>query len=128
MAANPTLVLHRSARGNLGAKLAEALPWPSYDLRCLDLQWAAASHCVAADLAAYDDSWVGLFDGANTILHFAGEPQPTAPWASVHRANIVATANVLRACRMHRRSAHHLRREHEPIRASWVDIASRRMS
>jgi uronate dehydrogenase len=32
-------------------------------------------------------------------LHFAGEPQPTAPWARVQRANIVATANVLRASR-----------------------------
>ena len=98
MAANATIVV-TGAQGNLGAKLAKALR-PSYDLRCLDL--VGGGGCIAADLAVYDDSWAGLFAGASTILHFAGEPQPTASWASVHRANIVATANVLRACRTHR--------------------------
>jgi len=98
MAADATLVL-TGARGNLGGKLAAALS-PKYALRCLDL--LGGDGCSAADLASHEDSWTRCFSGAHTVLHFAGEPQPTAPWASVHRANIVATANVLRASRMHR--------------------------
>jgi uronate dehydrogenase len=98
MAADAILVL-TGARGNLGGKLAAALS-PKYALRCLDL--LGGDGCVAADLAIYNDSWTRHFAGARAVLHFAGEPQPTAPWASVHRANIVATANVLRASRMHR--------------------------
>ena len=97
MAADPTLVL-TGARGNLGGKLAAALG-THYTLRCLDLQ--GGGDCIAADLGAFDDSWARHFKGAQAVLHFAGEPRPTAPWALVHRANIVATANVLRAARMH---------------------------
>ena len=97
MAASATLVL-TGARGNLGGKLAAALR-PQYALRCLDLR--GGGDCIAADLAIYDDSWTSQLAGAQTVLHFAGEPLPTAPWARVHRANVVATANVLRASRMH---------------------------
>jgi len=98
MADNGTLVI-TGANGNLGGKLARALG-SSYRLRCLDL--VGTEGCTAADLADYQESWVELFRGAHTVLHFAAEPQPTATWARVHRANIVATANVLRACREQR--------------------------
>ena len=77
MAASATLVL-TGARGNLGGKLATALS-RKYALRCLDL--LGGDDCVAADLAIHDDSWTRQFAGAHTVLHFAGEPQPTAPWA-----------------------------------------------
>jgi len=97
MAANASLVL-TGTRGNLGGKLASALR-PAYELRCLDI--LGGNDCVTADLAIYDESWARHFEGAQTVLHFAGEPQPTAAWASAHRANIVATANVLRAARLH---------------------------
>jgi NAD+ dependent glucose-6-phosphate dehydrogenase len=97
LAASAPVVL-TGMRGNLGGKLAVALG-PRYTLRCLDL--LGGKNCIAADLAVYDDSWTRYFAGAQTVLHFAGEPRPTAPWAAVHRGNIVATANVLRASRMH---------------------------
>ena len=97
MPANATLVL-TGTRGNLGGKLAAALS-PTYTVRCLDL--LGGDDCTTADLATYDDSWTRHFEGAQTVLHFAGESHPTAPWALVHRANIVATANVLRAARLH---------------------------
>ena len=97
MAARATFVL-TGARGNLGGKLAAALS-PTYQLRSLDL--LGGEDCIAADLAVYDDSWTRHFEGAQTVLHFAGEPLPTASWARVHRGNIVATANVLRAARLH---------------------------
>jgi NAD+ dependent glucose-6-phosphate dehydrogenase len=97
MTADATLVI-TGTRGNLGGKLAAALS-PTYALRCLDL--LGGDGCIAADLGTYDDSWTRHFEGAQTVLHFAGEPRPTASWALVQRANIVATANVLRASRMH---------------------------
>jgi len=97
MAVDAVLVI-TGTRGNLGGKLAKALR-SSYRLRCLDL--LGGEDCIAADLSSYDDAWIRQFDGADTILHFAGEPRPTAPWALVQRANMVATANVLRAARVH---------------------------
>lgn len=93
----PPIVL-TGARGNLGGKLAIALQ-DRYPLRCLDLR--GGDDVIAADLGIYDESWTHQFAGADTVLHFAGEPLPTASWASVHRGNIVATANVLRASRTH---------------------------
>ena len=97
MAARATLVI-TGARGNLGGKLKAALS-TRYTLRCLDL--IDGEDCLAADLAVYDSSWIRHFAGAHTVLHFAGEPRPTASWAQVQRANVVATANVLRASRVH---------------------------
>ena len=90
-----TLVV-TGARGNLGGKLAASLGH-EFALRCLDLQ--GGEGCIAADLSVYDEHWVQEFEGADTVLHFAGEPRPTAPWSMVQRGNIMATWNVLRAAR-----------------------------
>ena len=95
MGGHDTIVI-TGAQGNLGGKLARALA-PLHRLRCIDL--IGGETCAAADLSRYEESWVRLFADAHTILHFAADPLPTATWARVHRANVVATANVLRACR-----------------------------
>lgn len=92
------IIVVTGARGNLGGKLAAALR-NRYSLRCLDLR--AGDGVIAADLGTYDESWTHHFAGADTVLHFAGEPLPTTSWARVHRGNIVATGNVLRASRTH---------------------------
>jgi NAD+ dependent glucose-6-phosphate dehydrogenase len=84
------------AGGNLGGKLVGSLR-REFTLRCLDLQ--GGDGCIAADLSLYEDHWAQLFEGADTVLHFAGEPRPTAPWTKVQRGNIAATFNVLRAAR-----------------------------
>lgn len=97
MTNRPPLVI-TGALGNLGGKLSAALG-DVHELRRIDLR--ADGDCIAADIAEYEPRWVGLFAGADTVLHFAGDPRPTAPWASVHRANIVGTSNVLRAAREH---------------------------
>jgi uronate dehydrogenase len=81
--------------GNLGGKLVAALR-PDYTLRCLDVR---GEGCVAADLGHYADSWARHFEGADTVLHFAGESRPTASWAQVQHGNILATGNLLRAAR-----------------------------
>jgi NAD+ dependent glucose-6-phosphate dehydrogenase len=85
--------------GNLGGKLAAALR-PEHTLRCLDMR--GGEDCLSADLARYDDAWARHFEGADTVLHFAAQSQPTASWAEVQRGNILATANVLRAARHYR--------------------------
>lgn len=95
---DPARIVITGALGNLGGKLSTALTG-DYDLRRIDLRSEAG--CSAGDVADYDRSWVDLFAGADTALHFAGDPRPTAPWASAQRANIVGTANVLRAAREH---------------------------
>ncbi len=91
----PTIVVTGS-RGNLGGKLAAALR-DRYSLRCLDVR--GGDGAFTADLGAYDESWARHFKGAVSVLHFAGAPLPTTPWADAHRGNIVATGNVLRASR-----------------------------
>lgn len=93
-----SVVVLTGSRGNLGGKLAGALRG-EVELRCLDLQ--GGEGCLAADLGDFEDEWVRQFQGAHTVLHFAGEPQPTASWARVQRGNIVGTGNVLRAARLH---------------------------
>jgi uronate dehydrogenase len=94
-----TILVITGANGNLGGKLAAALH-REHTLRCLDLQ--SRGNCITADLSTYEDHWARLFDGADTILHFAGEPRPTASWAAARRGNIVTTLNVLRAARRFR--------------------------
>lgn len=86
------------ANGNLGAKLAAALA-PSFKITCLDL--IGGQDCTAVDLSHYAESWANHFSGADCVLHFAADSQPTASWARVQQANIIATNNVLRACRVH---------------------------
>jgi uronate dehydrogenase len=95
MADMPAIVV-TGTRGNLGGKIAAALRG-RYSLRCLDIR--GGEDVTAADLGSYDASWARHFRGAQVVLHFAGAPLPTTPWAQAHRGNIVATGNVLRASR-----------------------------
>lgn len=97
MVARPTIVV-TGACGNLGGKLVTALAH-RYSIRCLDRK--PAKDVLVADLSRYEKSWVSLFEGADTVLHFAAEPLPTSSWAQVQRGNIIATGNVLRASREH---------------------------
>ena len=87
------------ASGNLGGKLVAALR-QEHTLRCLDLK--EGENSISADLSSYEDHWSRQFKDADTVLHFAGEPQPTASWTAVQRGNIVATWNVLRAAKDHK--------------------------
>jgi NAD+ dependent glucose-6-phosphate dehydrogenase len=85
--------------GNLGGKLVAALR-SDCTLRCFDVR--GGQNAMAADLASYAESWARHLKGVDTVLHFAGESQPTASWADAQHGNIVATANVLRAARTYR--------------------------
>jgi NAD+ dependent glucose-6-phosphate dehydrogenase len=91
-------VLITGAAGNIGAKLAAHFKGTGqYDLVLVDR--VTGDGIAAADLSVYDESWAGLFQGVDTVVHMAGEPRGTASWAMVIPANIRATQNVLRAAR-----------------------------
>lgn len=89
-------VLITGAAGNLGSKLTEAFTG-EFDLRLTDI--VATEGVTALDLTAYDAAWGELFNGVDAIIHFGGEPSPYASWERVHAANVVGTANVLRAAK-----------------------------
>lgn len=89
-------ILITGAAGNLGSKLTEAFGG-EFDLRLTDIR--AANGVTELDLTNYAASWVDLFTGVDVIIHFGGEPSPYASWERVHAANVVGTANVLRAAK-----------------------------
>lgn len=92
----PKTILITGASGNIGTKLSAHLA-EDYLVRRLDLK--GGRDTLAADLAVYDERWVSHFDGADAVVHLAGEMRPVAAWESCYRGNVVTTANVLRAAR-----------------------------
>lgn len=96
----PRNILITGALGNIGRKVAAHLgSKPDYRLTLVDLK--PAEGVIAADLAVYDPAWTAAFAGVDTVIHFAGEPRPTATWAEAHRGNVLGTQNVLRAAKAH---------------------------
>ena len=94
-------IIITGASGNLGSKLrAHLSKQDGVELVCFDR--LEAEGILAADFAEYDPVWTEHFAGADSVVHFAGQPSPRASWASVQRNNIVATQNVLRALEAHK--------------------------
>ncbi|RYE09616.1 MAG: NAD(P)-dependent oxidoreductase [Hyphomicrobiales bacterium] len=91
------VILVTGAAGNVGAKVSAHLRSLGYELRLLDR--AGGDGIIAADFGDYDDAWVKHFAGVDTVLHFAGNPNGHAPWASALRDNVGGTQHVLRAAR-----------------------------
>ena len=94
-------VLITGAGGRIGSHLAESLR-DRYDLRLLYHRTIPDAPPVAdrtrADIAELTAIAPAL-DGIDSVVHLAGEPSPRAPWADVHRQNIVGTYNVFEAAR-----------------------------
>jgi len=91
-------VLITGATGSIGTKLRRHFERDGkHDLRLLCLNKASDPGVFTADLAQYDKVWARLFDGVHAVVHLAGNPYPTASWASVQRDNIDLTLNVFRA-------------------------------
>lgn len=91
-------VLITGAAGNLGGKLVGH--WQAsgeHELVLLDR--AGGTDVIGADISEFDSSWVGRFSGVDLVVHLAGQISPASKWEQVLRANIVGTANVLRAAR-----------------------------
>jgi NAD+ dependent glucose-6-phosphate dehydrogenase len=94
-------VVITGARGNLGTKLRDHFSALGWTLRLLDHQAGGDPAIAEADLAIYDDSWARHFANADAVIHFAGDPSPSASWASVQRLNIDLTQNVYEAAARH---------------------------
>ena len=89
-------VLITGANGNIGKKLRAA--WgDAYDLLLIDRDDGGDPEVVAADLADWSDSWVGLFEGVDTVIHLAANPSDQASWEALVRPNLDALCNVFHA-------------------------------
>lgn len=93
----PRTVLITGASGNIGRKLRAA--WGDrYDLVLVDRTVASDDpDVIVADLTVVDESWMGLFQGVDTVIHLAANPSHLAPWDELVGPNIDAVANVFQA-------------------------------
>jgi NAD+ dependent glucose-6-phosphate dehydrogenase len=94
---SPRVVLITGASGNIGRKLRAA--WKDvYELILLD-QTAGPedSEVIIADLAEFDQAWVGYFEEADTVIHLAANPNEFATWEELERPNLAALFNVFLA-------------------------------
>lgn len=90
------------AAGRIGRRLQARLgDATSYDIVSVDRDDRGEPGIHSADLSRYDTEWTDLFAGADTVIHLAGDPRPTAPWQSVAENNIEATLHVFRAASEH---------------------------
>jgi uronate dehydrogenase len=94
-------VLITGAAGNIGTKLRAHFSSLGWTLRLLDVDARGDAAIQAADLAEWDDAWVGQFAGVDTVIHLAGNPSPRTSWESAQRLNIDLTANVYEAAAAH---------------------------
>lgn len=93
----PRTVLITGANGNIGRKLRAA--WEDrYDLVLVDLVASPDDpDIVAADLASLGGDWMALFQGVDTVVHLAGNPNEHATWEDLVGPNIDAVSNVFQA-------------------------------
>jgi nucleoside-diphosphate-sugar epimerase len=94
-------VVITGARGNLGTKLRAHFAGLGWTTRLLDRTSGGDPAIVEADLSTYDDAWASHLAGADAVIHFAGDPSPSASWASVQRLNIDLTQHVYEAAARH---------------------------
>ena len=89
-------VLITGANGNLAKKLRQA--WgDAYDLLLIDSEPGDDPEIVGADLAEWSESWVGLFEGVDTVIHLAANPSEHSSWETLARPNLDALCNVFQA-------------------------------
>ena len=88
-------VLITGACGNLGTKLSHHLQ-DRFDLILLDAR-PDGPGVWEADLRYWDEEWVGLFNGADTVVHFAATASTRAEWHEIVEPNLDAVLHVYNA-------------------------------
>ncbi len=93
----PRTILITGACGNIGRKLRAA--WDeTYDLVLIDkVADPDDDDVVAADLAAFDEEWMTMFHGVDTVIHLAADPSEHATWEELIGPNVDAACNVFHA-------------------------------
>jgi uronate dehydrogenase len=107
-------VLITGAAGQIGGQMVEELS-DAHELCLMDQVPVPGRKSVIADLAKIDPvtsgrrcwrlgrtPWVRSFDGADVVLHLAGDVRHNAPWEAVLPDNIQATWNVIEVAARYR--------------------------
>jgi hypothetical protein len=86
------------AAGNLGGKVLQHLrEQPDCDPLGIDLAADASAGIVAADLRQPASAWAHHLAGLDTLVHFAADRSPAAPWSSLVPLNLDMMMRVLAA-------------------------------
>jgi NAD+ dependent glucose-6-phosphate dehydrogenase len=106
-------VVITGAAGRIGWHVVDELS-DSHELRLVDRKPVPGRDTTVGDLSvgglrrrrwlrwrSPTQGWERAFEGAEIVVHLAGNPSPQAAWASVLRHNIGATWNVLEAAARH---------------------------
>ena len=90
-------VLITGASGNLGRKLREA--WAEvYDLILIDKSPDPTEpDLIVADLSVFDEEWIVHFQGVDTVIHLAANPNELSPWEELEGPNLDVLCNVFHA-------------------------------
>jgi NAD+ dependent glucose-6-phosphate dehydrogenase len=93
----PRTILITGALGNIGRKLRAA--WDDvYDLVLIDVAADPDDpEVVCADLSEFDEEWMTLFHGVDTVIHLAANPNQHSSWEELVGPNIDAACNVFHA-------------------------------
>ena len=93
----PRTILITGASGNIGRKLRAA--WEDvYDLVLVDrVDDPDDEDVVAADLSEFDEEWMALFHGVDTVIHLAATPDEHSTWEELVGPNLDAASNVFHA-------------------------------
>jgi NAD+ dependent glucose-6-phosphate dehydrogenase len=93
----PRTILITGASGNIGRKLRAA--WDDvYDLVLIDVAVDPDDpEVVFADLSEFDEEWMTLFHGVDTVIHLAANPNQHSSWEELVGPNIDAACNVFHA-------------------------------
>lgn len=95
-------VVITGASGRLGKLLQMHLGSSNrYDLILIDRATGAEPGVHGADLSKFSSDWGGLFEGADAVVHLAGDPgRAPTPWPRLVADNVEATQNVYHAAAM----------------------------
>lgn len=90
-------ILITGAGGNIGRKLWRHFEARGDEVHGLDRDNSSDPAIQLADLSQWDELWVARFQDVDCVFHLAGNPRPTASWASIQALNIDLTLNVYEA-------------------------------
>ena len=91
-------ILITGIAGNIGEIILRHLP-KDYDIRGLDKVAVEGYDTVVADLSNLDDI-LSAFEGIDTVVHLAADPNHQGSWDSNLKNNIIGTRNVYEAARL----------------------------
>ena len=93
----PRTILITGASGNIGRKLRAA--WDDvYDLVLIDVEADPDDpDVISADLSEFDEEWMTLFHGVDTVIHLAANPSHLSSWEDLIAPNVDAACNVFHA-------------------------------